>query len=167
MLHNFDDLLNKIFINKDEYKKAYKQRYKLLHKYSENINIEYLQNICDNIMNDIYVYTMNAEITDNYKNEIIGFVVIQKITCESNRLKIFIPLITIHSKLRNNGYATIILDNIIKKYNKIKILEIILLALPSSVDFYIKNGFVISKDSYIEETENTEDSILMKKIIKN
>jgi ribosomal protein S18 acetylase RimI-like enzyme len=165
MIHNFNDFLFNVF--KNNYEKAYKQRHKLIYKYAENINIEYLEYLCNNPINEIYIYTMNTFIGENYKDEIIGFIIVRELPFTINKCKIYIPLIAIHSNLRNNGYANILLDFIIKKYNKIKTLEIVLLSLQSSSNFYLKNGFFISHDPYIEQTEIIEESILMKKIIKN
>ena len=46
--------------------------------------------MCQDDKNKIYLYSINEIITDNYKNEIIGFVVIRKILNTIDKTRIYI-----------------------------------------------------------------------------
>lgn len=146
---------------KDKYEKALKQKHKLIAKFSENINIDYLKEMCDDKNNKIYLYSINDILTDNYKNEIIGIVVIRKILNTTSKIRIYIPLISIHQDMRSFGYGSIIIDEIVNKYHKNKTLELVLLSLKSSYDFYSKLGFVKSTIKFIEKNETINDCIMM------
>ena len=112
-----------------------------------------------------YLYSINKVLTDDYKNEIIGIAVIRKILHTSTKIRIYIPLIAIHKNMRSFGYGSLILDEIINKFNKTKTLEIVLLSLDNTFDFYSKLGFIKSNVKFIEKNENTKDCIMMIKTI--
>ena len=61
----------------------------------------------------------------------------------------------------------ILLEEIIQKFNKKSILEIVLLSLQTSYNFYEKLGFVKSNIKFIEKNENIQDCIMMNKTIIN
>jgi ribosomal protein S18 acetylase RimI-like enzyme len=159
--------LNKFFKSKftDKYEKAIKQKYKFIMKFCENINIVYLKEMCNDKSNNIYIYSINDNLTDNYKNEIIGIVVIRKILNTSTKIRIYVPLISIHTSMQSYGYGSIIMDEIISKYYKNKTLEIVLLSLKSSYDFYSKLGFFNFNVKFIKKNETIGDCIMMIKII--
>lgn len=159
MLISLNKFLKSKFKNK--YEKAVKQRYKLVSRYCNNINIEYLKEMCNDNNNKIYLYSINDILTENYKNEIIGIAVIRKILNTTSKIRLYIPLITIHTNMRNFGYGKLIIDEIANKYNKNKTLEIVLLSLKSTYDFYNKLGFVEKKIKYIEKNESIGECIMM------
>jgi len=161
--------LNKFLMSKfkDNYEKAIRQKHNFLKKFSDGINIDYLKEMCNDKNNKIYLYSINKVLTDDYKNEIIGIAVIRKILHTSTKIRIYIPLIAIHKDMRSFGYGSLILDEIINKFNKTKTktLEIVLLSLDNTCDFYGKLGFVKSNVKFIEKNENTKDCIMMIKTI--
>ena len=150
---------------KEKYEKALKQKHNFIAKFCDNINADYLKEMCDDTNNKIYLYSINEVLTDNYKNEIIGIAVIRKILNTNNKTRIYIPLISIHTSMRSYGYGKIILEEIIDKYNREKTLEIVLLSLVSSYDFYSKLGFTKSNVKFIEKNETIENCIMMIKVI--
>ena len=149
MLINLEKFLKMKFKEKEKLQKAYNQKYNFVYKFCENINIEYLKTMCSDINNKILLYIINEKLTENYKNEIIGILVYRIILCSSNKIRIYIPLISIHKDMRAYGYGSIILEEFIAKYHKNKILELVLLSLQSSHDFYEKIGFQKSNVKYI------------------
>ena len=159
--------LNKFLMSKykENYEKAIKQKHNFLKKFSDGINIDYLKEMCSDKNNKIYLYSINKVLTDDYKNEIIGIAVVRKILHTSTKIRIYIPLIAIHKDMRSFGYGALILDEIINKFNKTKTLEIVLLSLDDTFDFYSKLGFVKSNVKFIEKNENTKDCIMMIKTI--
>lgn len=161
--------LNKFLMSnyKENYEKALKQKHNFLKKFSDGINIDYLKEMCSDKNNKIYLYSINKVLTNDYKNEIIGITVIRKILHTSTKIRIYIPLIAIHKDMRSYGYGSLILDEIYNKFNKIKTLEIVLLSLKNTFNFYNKLGFVKSNVKFIEKTENTKDCIMMIKTICN
>jgi N-acetylglutamate synthase-like GNAT family acetyltransferase len=165
MLYSLNKFLKQKF--SDNYEKAINQRHNFILKFSNGINIEYLKEICNDKNNKIYLYTINDFITDNYKNEIIGIAVVRTILNNNTKIRIYIPLITIHKEMRSFGYGTIILEEIIQKFNKKNIFEIVLLSLQTSYDFYEKLGFIKSNVKFIEKKENIKDCIMMIKTIIN
>jgi ribosomal protein S18 acetylase RimI-like enzyme len=165
MLININKFLKTYF--KDNLTKALEQKHKFIYKYCENINIDYLKAICLDSNNKILLYTINEKLTTNYKNEIIGILVYRIILSKRNKMRIYIPLISIHKDMRSYGYGSIILDDFIRKYKKNKTLELVLLSLESSFDFYNKLGFVKSDVKYIEKKETIENCIMMKKVIES
>lgn len=150
---------------KENYENAIKQKHNFLKKFSDGINIDYLKEMCSDKNNKIYLYSINKVLTDDYKNEIIGIAVIRKILHTSTKIRIYIPLIAIHKNMRSFGYGSLILDEIINKFNKTKTLEIVLLSLDNTFDFYSKLGFIKSNVKFIEKNENTKDCIMMIKTI--
>ena len=164
MLININKFLKTHF--KDNLIKAQEQKYKFIHRFCENINIGYIKTMTFDLNNKIFLYTMNQVLTDNYKNEIIGIIVYRIILCNSSKIRIYIPLVSIHKDMRSYGYGSIILDEFIEKYHKNKILELVLLSLESSYDFYNKLGFAKSNVKYIQKKETIENCIMMVKIIK-
>lgn len=159
--------LNKFLMSKykENYEKAIKQKHNFLKKFSDGINIDYLKEMCSDKNNKIYLYSINKVLTDDYKNEIIGIAVVRKILHTSTKIRIYIPLIAIHKDMRSFGYGSLILDEICNKFNKTKTLEIVLLSLDNTFDFYSKLGFVKSNVKFIEKNENTKDCIMMIKTI--
>lgn len=159
--------LNKFLKNnyKDNYEKALSQKHNFIKKFSDGINIDYLKEMCNDKNNKIYLYSINEVLTTDYKNEIIGIAVIRKILHTFNKIRIYIPLIAIHKNMRSFGYGSIILDEITNKFNKTKTLEIVLLSLDNTFDFYSKLGFFKSNVKFIEKNENTKNCIMMIKTI--
>jgi predicted GNAT family N-acyltransferase len=150
---------------KERYEKALKQKHNFIAKFCDNINMDYLKAMCADSNNKIYLYSINESLTDNYKNEIIGIAVVRLILNTNTKARIYVPLISVHTSMRSYGYGKSILDEIIDKYNKEKTLEIVLLSLESSYDFYTKLGFTKSNVKFIEKNETIENCIMMTKII--
>lgn len=163
MLHSLNKFLKQHY--KENYEKALLQKYNFIKKFSDGINIEYLKEMCNDKNNKIYLYSINEVLTNDYKNEIIGIAVIRKILNTTTKIRIYIPLISIHIKMRSFGYGSVILDEITNKFNKTKILEIVLLSLDNTFDFYSKLGFIKSNVKFIEKNENIQDCIMMIKTI--
>jgi ribosomal protein S18 acetylase RimI-like enzyme len=163
MLINLNKFLKIYF--KDNFIKAQEQKYNFIYKYCANINIDYLKSMCLDSNNKILLYGINNKLTENYKNEIIGIIVYRIILSTANKIRIYIPLISIHKNMRSAGYGSLILDELIAKYSKNKTLEIVLLSLESSVDFYNKLGFIKSNVKYIQKNETIDNCIMMKKVI--
>jgi hypothetical protein len=149
---------------KDKYEKSQKQKHKLIAKYSEKINIDYIKELCNDKNNKIFLYSINNTLTDNYKNEIIGIVIIRKILNTISKIRLYIPLISIHSTMRNYGYGICIIDEIVKKYTNNKTLEIVLLSLKNSYEFYKKLGFYYTNVKFIKQNETIGDCIMMMNI---
>jgi ribosomal protein S18 acetylase RimI-like enzyme len=164
MLININKFLKTFFKNK--LAKAQEHKHKFIYKYCENINIDYLKSICLDSNNKILLYTINETLTDNYKNEIVGIIVYRIILSRHNKMRIYIPLISIHKDMRSYGYGSIILDDFIAKYQKNKTLELVLLSLESSFNFYNKLGFLKSDVKYIKKKESIENCIMMIKVIE-
>jgi predicted GNAT family N-acyltransferase len=151
---------------KDNLEKANKQKHRLVYKFCENLNFNYVKNICSDKNNKILLYAINEKLTDNFKNEIIGVIVYRIILYNSTKIRIYIKLISTHHKMRAFGYGSLILNDFIKKYsNTTRTLEIVLLSLRSSHDFYCKNGFIECDVKYIQKKEDTENLIQMIKVI--
>ena len=165
MLINLDKFFKLKFKDKEQLLKAHEQKHKFLLKFCKNINVEYLKGICSDLNNKILLYTINDKLSDNYKNEIIGIIVYRIILCNSNKTRIYVSLISIHEKMRSFGYGSIILDEFISKYQKNKLLELVLLSLQSSYDFYEKLGFEKSDVKYIQKNEIIDDCVMMLKKI--
>lgn len=163
MLININKFLKTYF--KDDLIKAHEQKHKFIHRFCENINIDYLKSMCTDSNNKIFLYTMNQVLTENYKNEIIGIIVYRIILLNYKKIRIYIPLISIHKDMRSYGYGSLILDDFIKKYYKNRIIELVLLSLESSYDFYSKLGFTKSDVKYIKKNETIENCIMMIKTI--
>lgn len=161
MLYSLNKFLKSNF--KDNYEKALSKKHKFVAKFSSGINIEYLLEMCNDKNNKIYIYSINENPT---KNDVIGIAVIRTILNSNNKIRIYIPLIAIHKDMRSFGYGSIIIDEIINKFNKTKTLEIVLLSLTSSYNFYIGLGFEKARVKYIEKNENIQDSIMMIKVIE-
>jgi ribosomal protein S18 acetylase RimI-like enzyme len=158
MLYN----LNKFYKSK----KIEIEKYKFIATYCNNINTEYLQRICEDKNNKIYLYTINQTLNVNYMDEIIGIAIIRTILKNKSKTRIYIPLISVHKDMRNYGYGNIIMNEIKNKYNNL-ILEIVLLSLKSSYDFYKKIGFIKSRVHYIKQNETIGSCIMMKNIYYN
>jgi ribosomal protein S18 acetylase RimI-like enzyme len=165
MLISLNKFFKLKFKNKEQIEKAHEQKYKFLLKFTSNINTEYLKTICSDSNNKILLYTINEKLTENYKNEIVGIVVYRIILHSFDIKRIYISLISIHEKMRSLGYGSVILDEFIAKYQKNKTLELVLLSLQSSYDFYKKLGFEKSKVKYIQKNEIIDDCIIMAKKI--
>lgn len=164
MLYSLNKFLKIYYSSK--YVQALKQKHKFISKYCDNINLEYLEKISSDSNNKIYLYTMNNSLTQNYKNEIIGIVVIRTILRTEKKIRIYVPLISLHKDMRSYGYGSVILQEIQEKFSIRETLEIVLLSLKSSVDFYLKLGFSICTVKFIEKNEILEDNVQMTKIIK-
>lgn len=163
MLYSLNKFLKHFY--KENYIKAISQKHNFIKKFCNDINTEYLKEMCNDNKNKIYLYSMNEVLTENYKNEIIGIVVVRKILHTSTKIRIYVPLIAIHLNMRSLGYGSLILDEICNKFNKNKILEIVLLSLENTFNFYSKLGFEKSIVKFIKKNENTKNCIMMIKTI--
>jgi len=164
MLIAINKFLQLKFKNKEKILYAKLKIYNYLLKFCENINVEYIKNICNNSKNKILLYTINSKLDSNYNNEIIGFIIFRIIKNSSSNIKINILLLGIHRKMRFYGYGFTLLDEFVNMYKKNKKLEIILLSVKSSIGFYVKNGFTLTNTKLKENTETTDDCKIMIKI---
>ena len=126
------------------------------HKFCDNISRSYLETISQDQNNKFYLYSIGG---NNY-HDIAGVIIYRIILNTPKKYRIFISTIGIHPNVRNSGYGSIIIKEIIKKFNKN--LEIVLLSLPSSEKFYEKLGFVKSDVRYILNNKNIGENIMMK-----
>jgi len=165
MLINLNKFFKVKFKEKEQLEKAHRQKHKFLSKFCENISADYLKDLCSDANNKILLYTINDKLSENYKNEIIGIIVYRKILCTPNKIRIYISLISIHEIMRSYGYGTVVLEEFITKCQKNKMLELVLLSLQSSCDFYEKLGFVKSDVKYIMKNETIGNCVMMIKSI--
>lgn len=163
MLFTFNQYVNNRFSNKDKIKLAKKNLHKFVIKFCDNINNDYIYKITCEKNNHIYIYNISSKI--DWKNEVFGIIIYRIILIQKKFIRIYIPLLAIHTKMRGLGYGRIILDEFISKYNKYEKIEIVLLSLKTSFKFYKKLGFKISDSKYILKNEVLQDSIIMKLII--
>lgn len=140
-----------------------------IHKYIKKICPTIDDNyIKDKLMNHkLIFYTFNTEITKySVYNEICGCLFYKIILQTKYKKRIYISLIGINPKISGNGYGSIFLDEFIQKYKRNnQILELVLLSLPESKNFYISLGFTRNSSIYIEKNEEIGDNIILTKII--
>jgi ribosomal protein S18 acetylase RimI-like enzyme len=159
MFITLNKFIKLFFTEKELNKKHY-----FINKFCENINKEYIKNLVNDKNNKILLYSINNKLSDNYKNEIIGIIIYRIILYNNTKIRIYISLISIHKNMRDMGYGNIIIEEFINKFNKNKIIEFVLLSLPSSYEFYKKIGFEKTNIKYIQKKEIIDNNIMMIKI---
>lgn len=163
MFMTFNEYIKKKFKNNDnKYNIAKKYKYLLFKKFCDNINIEYIKKKCEDENNKILLYSINNK---EYK-DIIGIIMYRIILNNKNLIRIYICIMSIKEKMRKYGYGQLLLNELINKFNiKNKIIEIVLLSVPESYEFYINNNFYECNIKYIKNNEDISNNIMMKKII--
>lgn len=167
MFFTIADLFKLYNYNNQQKQEKYFKVYKFIEKMCNNIEEEYIQRICSDKNNHILLYSINNELSKySIKNEIIGFIIYRIILNTKDVKRIYISLFSIHPEMRNVGYGENILNEFIEKMRKEgQILELVLLSLPSSVNFYKKNDFFTTSNKFISNHEQIDDNIiLMRKI---
>lgn len=166
MLIHFNDYIKRKFHNKEMRDKAIERKDLFIKKFNDNISIDYIKNKLFDSKNKILIYNLDKDFKD-YNN--IGIIIYRIILYNRNKIRIYIPIISVKKKLRGCGYGKIILDEFIGKFRdkhkgKQRTIEIVLLSLGKSIQFYHNYGFEIDTFCY-EKKENTTDTIPMKLII--
>lgn len=163
--YSLNDLTNVWKFNNDKKYFIKSNIYKYISKFCEVIDIEYIKRISSSSQDNkqIIFYSINSFLSKySIKNEIIGCIIFKTILNTKEKKRIYIPLITVHKKMRSIGYGKMIMDDFIKKYKKnCQILEIVLLSLPESLKFYLDYGFSISRSKFIERNEEIENNIIL------
>ena len=95
-----------------------------------------------------------------------GVILYRIIMKTSKRMRVYIPLISIHEDVRSCGYGTVILSELIEYFTRNKPigygLELVLLSLEESVGFYNRFGFKETTSHYIMKYEMSyTDEIMM------
>jgi hypothetical protein len=139
-----------------------KMKAKLIKSFADNINTNFITNLCSDKSNKLIFHSMNHIL---HKNEITTIIIYRKIHSNINKIKYIVLLIAVLPILRKCGYGTISLNEFINYIYKKKHIEIILHSLKSSLHFYLNYGFTqIEKNKFLENyeshTENEEFIIL-------
>lgn len=163
MLLTFYEYLSILIKDKTKRNLAKTKKNILLRKYCTSINNEYIDHICNDNNNKLLLYSMNPTPFTKINNEIVGVIIYRIILQTEKCIRIYIPILSIHQHMRDKGYGSIIINEIIAKFNKNQqqILEIVLLSLPSSKKFYEKIGFIEKNVKFIEKKEMIDNNIMM------
>ena len=161
MLITILNYLKNKFEDKIIREKALKKIHLFVKKFSNNIDYKYLKDICYDKNNKILVYSIDETINNN---SIVGVIIYRKILNTSIKNRYYISLLAIRKNARKLGYGSLILNEFINKYKNNKITEIVLLSLKSSVNFYIKFGFIKGTSRYLQKNF-LNDCIEMKLLI--
>ena len=143
--------------------KLKQKAYLFTRKYCENISIKYLKKINSDRNNKLLLYSINDQLSTR---TIAGIIYYRIILNTPKKKRIYIPLIGVNNTVRGCGYGKIILNEIINKFHRNNILEIVLLSLPSSLKFYKKLGFQKCFNKFISNHEDVKNNYMMKLIIK-
>lgn len=164
MLITFHDYLSILIKDKTKRNLAKTKRNILLRKYCSTINNDYIDEISKDVNNKLLLYSINPMPFTKINNEIVGVIIYRIILQTEKCIRIYIPILSIHQHMRDKGYGSIIINEIIAKFNKNQqqqILEIVLLSLPSSKKFYEKIGFIEKNVKFIEKKEMIDNNIMM------
>lgn len=160
MLLSFNDYLSIKFKDKNKIKLLKNKRNIFIRNFCGLINKDYIEQISNDKHNKLLLYSINPTPLTHINNEIVGIVIYRIILYTDKLIRIYIPIISIHKHMRNKGYGSIIINELIEKFNN-KNLEIVLLSLPSSKKFYEKLGFIEKNIKYIENKEVIDNNIMM------
>lgn len=169
MLFTYNSFINYKFKYSINKKKIAKEKsFLFINKFCDNIHTDYIKKISNDNNNKILVYSINNSIS-HFHNEIIATIIYRIILNTPNLLRIYIPLLSIKKKMQGKGYGTLIFKELIQYFKKYKNqnIEILLLSLPSSYNFYKSLKFYKSSSKFIENTEIIDDNIIMKFFINN
>lgn len=167
MLLSFEDYIKIKFKNKKDKKKLAKEKkYLLFNKFCDNISKTYIKEKCEDNKNKIFLYMY-----DEFNlNSVIGIIMYRKILDTKEKIRIYLIILSIQENMRNYGYGQLLLDefcNSFKNRNKYKNkkIEIVLLSLQSSINFYKKNDFIEKNNKFITNHEDIDDYVTMFKIL--
>ena len=160
MLITFNQYLWIKFKDKNKRKIAKNKKNVFIERFCKVIDNEYIEQVSKDVNNKLLLYSINPTPLRQINNEIVGIVVYRIILYTEKLIRIYIPIISIHAHMRGKGYGSIIINEIIEKFNK-KNIEIVLLSLPSSKKFYEKFGFIEKNIKYIEKKEIIGKNIMM------
>lgn len=162
MLISFSKYINYKFKNKELKLMAKNNRYKFVKKFIDNINLDYLKELCEDKNNKILIYSISNDL--NFRN-FFGIIIYRKILDNKFKKRIYLSLISLHKKVRGLGYGKIILEEIKNKFKKEnQELELILLSLKSSKSFYLKNGFELNSTKFLEKHSQSDCIKMVMKI---
>jgi len=164
MLLTFVEYIKKKYYdNQEKYALAKEKKYLLFKRFCDNISIEYIKEKCKDSNNKILLYSINSK---DYKesNELVGIIMYRIIMNTKKKLRVYLCLMSIRESMRDYGYGQLLLNELTEKFNiKNKNIEIVLLSVPESYNFYEKNGFIKEDVKYIKNHEDITDNIMMKK----
>ena len=152
MIFNLDDFIRQKYLekydvssvsNKNKVFKNYKKDKRIMvksniRKYAPNVSNSYIEKICKDKNNKIHFYGIGNNIKIS---EIAGICVTRRILNNKEKSRHVILVIAVHPNVRNCGYGTIFLDELVEFLKKNKKIEIILHSLKEAVSFYHKYGF--------------------------
>ena len=170
MIFNFDDYIKqkffekyKLSFNNKKFKTFKKNKFKIVSKevknYSDNISEKFIEKICCDKYNKIIFYGINQTLN---MSELFGICIYRKIFDNKDKRRYAILLISMHPKIRNFGYGTIFMNEILVYLKKNKLTEIVLHSLKESTYFYNKfcynsNRFnLLNKNNYSKFIINYE-----------
>ena len=164
MLLTFEEYIKKKYnSNREKYTIAKAKKYLLFKRFCDNININYIKEKCKDNNNKILLYSINSK---DFKesHEIVGIIMYRVIMNTKNKLRVYLCLMSIKENMRDYGYGQILLNELTEKFNiQKKNIEIVLLSVPESYNFYERNGFIKEDIKYIKKNEDITNNIMMKK----
>lgn len=184
MIFNTEDYIKQKYIYKfkissiskknNNYKEYKKNKHLIVRKdirvYAKNVSDKFIDRICDDRNNRIIFYGINK---DAIFTELVGVCIYRKILNSKKKNRYVILLIGIHPKVRNCGYGSIFMNEIMIFFKKKdKETEIILHSLKEAINFYLNFGFkIIEKEKFnkfiinYEGIDINEDNLYFFKII--
>ena len=146
MIFFFEKIVKK-YNNKEEiYKRGIRWIKKQSNLYIENINEQFIDIIFADNKNKIILFNIDSIFNTN---NITSILVYHKVTSPIE-IKYYILLLGTNCNFRNLGYANIILNEFIewiKKNKSNKKIKLIVKSVDSSLQFYLKFGFVKSNSN--------------------
>lgn len=138
--------------------------------YAKNVSDKFIDRICNDQNNRIIFYGINKDVTFT---ELVGVCIYRKILNSKKKNRYVILLIGIHPKVRNCGYGSVFMNEIMIFFKKKdKETEIILHSLKEAITFYLNFGFeIIEKEKFnkfiinYEGIDINEDNLYFFKII--
>ena len=97
MLISFSKYINHKFKNKELKLLAKNNRYKFVKKFIDNINLDYLKELCEDKNNKILIYSISNDL--NFRN-FFGIIIYRKILDNKFKKRIYLSLISLHKKVR-------------------------------------------------------------------
>ena len=170
MLVTFNTYLKMVYKNDAIYKRVCRDicKYKteLINNVSDNVfQTKFVNKMVKYRENKLYVYI----IEEDSNIEVMGFVVIRLMENNASSKKYMLSLLSVRKEDRHRGVGSSILNELFAclKKGTTKEVFIHLHASNNSLNFYLKNGFILTNDtSYIDgyESLDEEDTIVMKKV---
>lgn len=163
MLVSVYDIIRLYDYNKKQKEHIYSHIDTFIKQYCLGIDIDYIRRVSYDCNNTILFYNLNKSLSKySIRNEIVGCIIYRIILNQPYKKRIYISLLSVHYKVRGLGYGQNIIDAVIEKHKREKQeLEVVLLSLPSSVEFYKRLGFIESNSKFIQNHEYIEDNVIL------